>query len=205
RQRLRRRRMIFSRKRGARRREIRKNRPDIRGRWLQDMRADGSLTAFWVALFFWLGTVAVMSLRPNVISYRPGQFASHDIVSRVRFTYHDKDELENVKRVEGEMEPRVYVAADAEQWNKLEETLLALPKQLVDVKEEELPTSLRPIFDGGALNKLQEYATPDRIGAYQDSVRGYVSAIRKFDPIIIPADQRAKDLGRRIAVARHAV
>src|SRR5262252_7693542 len=105
--------MIFSRKRGARRREIHRNRPDAApppSRWIAEMRANGALATFWVAIGFFVATVALMSLRQNVISYRPGQFATHDIVSRVPFRYHDKDELEKKKRIARVIEPRVYIA-----------------------------------------------------------------------------------------------
>src|SRR5262245_31205691 len=121
--------MIFTRKRGARRREIRRNRPDAGIRWLREMRAEGSLATFWVAVAFFVATFAVMSLRQNVIPYRPGQYATHDIVSRVKFSFHDKDELEKKKRIAREIEPRVYVA-ESDQWKKLEETLVNLPQQV---------------------------------------------------------------------------
>ena len=198
--------MIFGRRRGARRMEIRKNRPDAGGaRWLREARADGSLLTFWVAVGFFFATAAVMSMRENVIGYRPGQYASHDIVSRVKFSYHDKEELEKNKRLEREMEPRVYSPVDPDQWKKLEETLLALPQQVANLREEELPQSLRSILDSGSLTKLQEYATPANIGGYEESVRGYIADIRKFNPVIVPGDQRVKDAGRMITIPGRTV
>src|SRR5438094_806610 len=108
------------------------------------MKALSSLTKLRIPLApkcscFLLGwaTTAVMSRRANVFGYRPGQFASHGIVGRVRFTYHDRDELEKARNLERAMEPRVYIAADADQWSKLQEMLLALPKQLAEAKEED--------------------------------------------------------------------
>jgi putative nucleotidyltransferase with HDIG domain len=196
--------MIFSRKRGARRREIRKKCPDAGTRWLLDMRADGSLRTLWVAVAFCIATVAVMSLRLNVIAYRPGQYATHDIVSRVPFRYHDKDELEKKKRIAREIEPRVYTATDTDSWKKLEETLLGLPQQLASTREEELPAALKPILDSATLNKLQEYAEPARLAGYQDSVRAYVAEIRRLDPIILPGDQLAKDRGRPVQIPGRA-
>ena len=53
--------------------------------------------------------------------------------------------------------------------------------------------------------KLQEFASPARIGGYEESVKSYIAEIQKLDPIIIPDDQRAKERGRRIAVARHGL
>lgn len=192
--------MIFSRKRGARRMEIRKNRPDTGARWLANMRADGSLATFWVAVGFFIATAAVMSLRQSVIPYRPGQYAAHDIVSRVEFTYHDRDKLEEKKRIARELEPRVYVATEPDQWEQLQKMLTELPQQVANVREDELPASLKSIIDSATLNKLQEYAEPARKNGYEESVKAYIAEIRKLDPVILPAEQRAKDRGRMISI-----
>jgi len=193
--------MLFGRKRGARRMEIRKNRPDVGGaRWLREARADGSLTTFWIAVGFFIATAAVMSLRENVIGYRPGQYASHDIFSRVKFSYRDKDELEKSKRLEREMEPRVYSPVEPELWKKLEDALLSLPQQVANLRDDELPSKLRPILDGASLTKLQEYATPARSAGYDESVHSYIADIRKLNPIIVPPEQRVKDLSRTITI-----
>ena len=59
--------MLWSRRRGARRAEIRKNRPDSSSRRWAEFRASGTLVSLWVAAGFCLATILVMMLRENVV------------------------------------------------------------------------------------------------------------------------------------------
>src|SRR5947207_9551523 len=182
--------MIWSRKRGARRKEIRKNRPDAAKGLLSDLKSDhGVFISLWVAALFFAGASAMMMLRENVVQYRPGQYASHDVVSRVKFSFNDKDRLAEKQRIAREMEPRVYKPADDEPWKRLEEQLLNLPARVAGHKEEELPANLRDVLDSGALTQLQEYAAAKSAG-YSDAVRSYLADVRKLDPIILDEAQR---------------
>src|SRR5678815_3817823 len=92
----------------SRRAEIRKNRPDAA--WLdwENLRNSGVLTSLAIAAVFFLATSAVMMLREQVVPYRPGQWIPHDIVSRVDFSYRNKDRLVQMRRDRREAEPRVY-------------------------------------------------------------------------------------------------
>src|SRR5688572_33465490 len=82
---------LFTRK-SARRAEIRKNRPDASDprAFVQKMHAEGGLVALWIATGFFIVATGVLMLRENVVPYRPGQWAPHDIVSRVDFTFREE-------------------------------------------------------------------------------------------------------------------
>jgi hypothetical protein len=47
-------------------------------------------------------------LRDNVVAYRPGQWAPHDIVSRVDFAFRDDRRLSEARRLARETQPRIY-------------------------------------------------------------------------------------------------
>src|SRR4051812_32386631 len=124
--------MLWSRRRGPRRMEIRKNRPDAfqRGRWWVEFRASGAAASLGVAAGFCLiATLMVVVLREDVVSWRAGQYTPTDIVSRVKFSYADRDKLADAQRVAREIEPRVYTQV-GEPWNRLEEQLLSLPSRV---------------------------------------------------------------------------
>src|SRR5438046_1846061 len=103
--------MLWSRKRGFRRREIRKNRPDTSRKALSDIRtSEGAMVSLWVAAVFCAGAMAVTLLRENVVAYRPGQYVPHDVVGRVKFSFMDKDRLAEAQRLAREREPHVFRA-----------------------------------------------------------------------------------------------
>jgi putative nucleotidyltransferase with HDIG domain len=204
--------MIWSRKRGHRRREIHRNRLDASrtsraeipiGGKSQDQ---GVPLSLWVAVGFCIVTILVLTMREDVVPYRPGQYTASDIVSRVTFSYNDKDQLLTKQRVAREMEPHVFTptATAGEPWQKLQEQLLKLPQQVAKVMDDELPPTLKGVLDSASLNKLQEYASsPERYKSYVASVTAYVEDIRKRDPVILSEDQRRSEAGlnRVIAVA----
>ena len=86
------------RKAPARRAEIRKNRPDTVTRRWELMKASGVPVSVAIAAAFALVAIAILSLREEVVPHRPGQFAAHDIVSRVDFTFHDNRKLADAQR-----------------------------------------------------------------------------------------------------------
>ncbi len=69
------------------------------------MKEDGIVNSIAVAVTFCVLTATILMLRQDVMPYRPGQWISHDIVSRVAFTYSDKDLLNRAART-----PRVRAA-----------------------------------------------------------------------------------------------
>ena len=151
----------------TRRAEIRKNRPDAAWVDWEALRSSGVLTSVCIAAGFFLVASAVLMLREQVVPYRPGQWIPHDIVSRVDFTYRDKDRLADLRRERRQAEPRVYQPAVAPQggdaWAHLKRELLSLPDRVADRSLAELPPNLRNVLDGGALTALRQYAAaPNR-------------------------------------------
>src|SRR3954451_13588342 len=106
--------MFWSRKYGARRTEVRKNRPDLGGNLYTELKARGVIGSIGIAVAFWLIASAIMMLREDAMPYKPGQYVPQDIISRVDFAFSDPERLEKIKAEKREGEPRVYrVAADA--------------------------------------------------------------------------------------------
>src|ERR1043166_1529561 len=101
---------LFSAKSQSRRSEIRKNRPDTVERRWEQFKASGVPMSLGIAVVFCAAAVAILMLRTDVVPYRPGQFAPHDIVSRVDFTFLDKQRLADAQRRVRDAEPHVYRA-----------------------------------------------------------------------------------------------
>src|SRR4051812_32747793 len=136
--------MLWSRRRGARRQEIRKNRPDSSSRRWAELRASGTLLSIWVAVGFCIVTTLVMMLRENVVPFRPGEFTPTDIVARVSFHFTDADKLAELRRMRREMEPRVY-SANGDTYRRLEELLINLPQQVAKLTYDELRPDLKEL------------------------------------------------------------
>jgi len=84
--------MFWSRKYGARRTEVRKNRPDRRGAdWYAELKAKGVIGSLVVAGVFALAASAIVMLREDAVPYRPGQYVPQDVISRVDFSFSDPD------------------------------------------------------------------------------------------------------------------
>src|SRR4051794_8824341 len=77
----------------ARRAEIRKNRPDAGNTMVHRLRAEGGLASIGVATGFCLLASLILTMRQDVVRYRPGQWIGYDIVSRVDFSYRDDKRL----------------------------------------------------------------------------------------------------------------
>src|ERR1700712_5767931 len=89
-----------------RREEIQKKRPtdeSIVGRMLRPHHH----IALVIALGFVLATTAILMLRPQVVGWRVGQYAPHDIVARVNFDYLDPEKQNMAKQIARVSEPRV--------------------------------------------------------------------------------------------------
>jgi hypothetical protein len=202
--------MIFSsQKSQSRRTEIHKNRPDTVSRRWDQLKANGVLTSLGIAVLFCIGAVAILMLRSEVVPYRPGQYAPHDIVSRVDFQFLDKQRLADAQRRVREMEPRVY-RANPNVWKPLEETLLGLPDQIADKATlSEVGQPLRKLLDTGTFMRLKEVASDKLRPQYATWVKSYITAISQIDPnrpqegvVILREDARQEEIdsGRSIAV-----
>jgi putative nucleotidyltransferase with HDIG domain len=205
----------------SRRAEIRKNRPDAV--WLDwdRLRGSGALASAGIAAAFFLFAWAILTLREQVIPYRPGQWIPHDIVSRVDFSYQDKDLLAQMRRQRREAEPRVYkpnpeVQGDA--WAAVRRELLLLPDRVSSTgAPEDLPRPLAAVLDGGAVTALRQYAA-DKNGraVYEQKVNDFLNAVRnpqarpggpQTELFVLPARERSEDVaaGRPIAPAGRGI
>src|SRR5688572_20214565 len=192
---------FFTRK-SARRVEIRKNRPDATDprAFVQRMHAEGGLVAFWIAVAFFATATGVLMLRENVVPYRPGQWAAHDIVSRVDFTFREEKLLNKSREQAREAQPRVYKAAEVDPWALVEQRLLTLPDKVAGSTMPALDAELRDVLDAGSLSKLQEYTTGQGKANYAASVKQYVAGARALGMVIIPESDRRDDINRSIIV-----
>src|SRR5215207_8159410 len=174
--------MIWSRKSVSRREAIRKDRPDTPARKWEHLRANGVIVSIQIAAVFWVAATGILMLRQDVVPYRPGQYAHHDIISRVDFTFMDKQQLAEAQRLARQNAPRVY-AAVPDVWKPLEEKLLALPDLVASVPTlNELSPELREVLDAGAFTPLKEiHANERRRTQYGKAIKDYVAALKQFD------------------------
>lgn len=179
--------------------EVRKTLAEDKIPLVQQMRADGSFNSLLVAALFWVVASGIMLMRERAVPWRPGQYAAADIVSRVKFQYSDRDKLSQQQRDARVREPHVYRATH-DVFARIESRLLALPTDVARLKESELPADLRGVLDSGSLNKLQEYSSKAKRGAYDESVRAFVADLRKLDPVILSDMQFEEERGRAIVI-----
>jgi hypothetical protein len=207
----------------SRREGIRKNRPGAT--WLDwdRLRGSGALASAGIAAAFFLCAWSILTLREEVVAFRPGQWIPHDVVSRVDFAHRDKDVLAHMRRQKRDAEPRVYKsnpAAEGDAWEQLRRELLALPNRLVDpnsLVDGKLAEKLEAALDGGAVTALRQYASGTSTRAlYEQKVNDFVHAVRtrparlggqQWELIVLPARERAEDTaaGRRVAVEGYGV
>ena len=121
--------MFWSRKYGARRTEVRKNRPDRSGSLWSDLQAKGVTRSLAIAALFCLVASAIVLLREDAVPYRPGQYVPQDVLSRVDFAFTDVERLTQARKERREGEPRVYrYSTDA--WAALQNAFLDLPERI---------------------------------------------------------------------------
>lgn len=188
----------------SRRAEVRKNRPDTGRFGWQHLKAAGVLPSVGIAAAFFAVTSLILLLRQDVVPYRPDQPIDHDIVSRVAFTYHDKNRLLDAQRRAAEREPRVYAPnPDGDPWAALERDLLTLPER-ASASTTDVSPGLKELFDPGSLTALRNAAAQDNGAAYTASVTQFVKKLREYRnpqtkaPLVILDDgQRIEDLKAR--------
>jgi putative nucleotidyltransferase with HDIG domain len=184
----------------ARRSEIRKSRPDARHGLVQRMQAHGAFVSIWIAGAFFACATAILMLREDVVPYRPGQWAPHDIVSRVDFVFREEKRLIDARQVARDQEPRVYQAVTPDPWSIVQQKLLTLPDMVAGSQMDSISQELKQFLDAGALQKLQECVSgPQRVG-WEKSVKEYIIGARSLDLVILPEDNRREDLNRTIVI-----
>lgn len=101
--------MFGNSKSSARRTAIRENRPDSSAAWWSELKASGAVTTMGIAAIFCILAFFILSLRQEVLPYRPGQAVPYDVISRVDFSYQDEGLLAE-KQLEAREQARVYKA-----------------------------------------------------------------------------------------------
>jgi putative nucleotidyltransferase with HDIG domain len=192
--------MFPFRKSGARRAGVRKNRPDTTVKMLRELSSSGGIVSFWIAAVFCTVVIGIISLREQVVRYRPGQYAMHDIVSRVDFVYLDPDHLKAEKARARDDQPRVYRPAALDPWTNIEQKLLNLPDQVDGVALANLPDELRKIFDEPTLAMIEDARPKLERESYERSVHDYVASLRRLGLVILADQDRSDDLDRKIII-----
>lgn len=192
--------MFFFRKSGARRAEIRKNRPDVGASLAERVRSRGGMWSLGVAVAFCVLAVSILILRDNVIPYRPGQFVHHDITSRVLFKSMDDRKLDAARERAREKTARRYKLADPSPWTVIQDAMLALPNRVGTSKLDALPPDLKPILDPGSLSAIQEYAVGAERTKYISYVNQYISLLKSKGFVILPDEQTPADPNRMIVL-----
>jgi putative nucleotidyltransferase with HDIG domain len=205
-----------------RRAEIRKNRPDAAWLDLEAMRASGVLASLAIAAVFFLAASGVLLLREQVVPYRPGQWIPHDVVSRVDFSYRDKELLTRMRQERRSATPRVYQPLEQTQhgkgdaWANLRRELAGLPDKVADRGTADLPERLRQALDAGALTALRQYTSAAQRETYAQKVNAFVDALQnrvvhtrgqQWKLVVLPKAERQKDLdaGRPVAIEGYGV
>jgi putative nucleotidyltransferase with HDIG domain len=203
--------MLWSRKYGARRTEVRKNRPDLGGSLFSDLKAMGVLGSLVVAAGFALVASAIVMLREDAVPYKPGQYVPQDVISRVEFTFRDYDRLAKLKQDLRESEPHVY-KPNPGAWDALQAALTELPERVGDKDASQLPGNLATLLQvsresDGILNVLRQYQAPEQKARYEKAIAGFVDELRPL--VILRHEQRDEELSRAarrfvaIAVPEH--
>src|SRR5689334_2014398 len=133
--------MFWSRKYGARRNEVRKNRPDLGGSLYSELKARGVVGSIWVAAAFCIAASAIVMLREDAVPYKPGQYVSKDIQSSIDFNFTDPDKLAQARQEKRDSEPHVFRTA-GDSWGDLKASLLELPDRVADKSVDQLPGNL---------------------------------------------------------------
>lgn len=169
------------------------------------LRSSGVKSALLTAFVFFVIVSAILMLRQNVLSYRPGQYVAQDIVSRVDFEYRDTELLHRYRQRARDRVAHIY-KSNGDVWGDLEAKLRQLPDQVAGKTLDELPDTLTKQFsldtpalttalDSGAVTALDQFNAPDRHKDYNASVKAYIDSLRNL--IILPPDQRSDEISRQ--------
>ena len=190
--------MFWSRKYGARRTEVRKNRPDLGGGLYSELKARGIVGSVWIAAAFCVVASAIVMLREDAVPYKPGQYVPQDVLSRVDFNFADSELLTAAKRERRETEPHVF-RSTGDSWGDLRAALLELPDRVADKDSSQLPGNLATLLQvgpgsDGVLNNLQQYREPSRRPQFQKAVEDFIKELQPL--ILLPKEQRDLELTR---------
>src|SRR5258706_4367882 len=204
--------MFWSRKYGARRTEVRKNRPDLGGGLYSELKARGVIGSLALAAVFCIAASAIVMLRDSAVAYKPGQYVPQDVLSRVDFSFTDPERLAKVKQEKRESEPHIF-KSNGDAWGDLQASLAELPERVGKEDVSQLPSNLATALQvapgsDGILNILRQYQEPPPKTMYVKAVEDFIKDLRPL--IVLPAAQREAELSRgnqrfvMIRVADHA-
>jgi cyclic-di-AMP phosphodiesterase PgpH len=180
-----------------RRSAIRENRQGYEARSAGDLPAHDLIPSLAIAGIFWLAITCLLLLRKEVVTYRPGEYVPHDIVARVDFNFTDRALFDNLQKEKRESAPRVYRQIASDPWNKIQDTLLALPDAVQDRSPQELDPPLRDILDSGSITELEQDSRGDPRQVYESDVRQFIAYARKHlvakDQILAIINQADRD------------
>jgi putative nucleotidyltransferase with HDIG domain len=191
--------MFWSRKYGARRTEVRKNRPDLGGGLYSELKARGVIGSLGVAAVFCIAASAIVMLRDSAVAYKPGQYVPQDVLSRVDFTFTDQERLTKIRQEKRESQPHVY-KANGKAWDDLQAAMSELPERVGDKDVSQLPGNLATALQvapgsDGILNILRQYQLPTQKPKYLKAVEDFVKDLRPL--IVLPTEQRDMELAAK--------
>jgi putative nucleotidyltransferase with HDIG domain len=139
-----------------------------------------------IAAAFWIAITTILLFRKDVVTYRPGEYISHDIIARVDFNFRDQALFDQQVKFLRESVPRVYRRLEGDPWTKIQDYLLALPDTVQGRSPQELDSPLNGILDSGSITELEQNRTgPDR-QQYESDIRQFISYARRH---ILDGDQ----------------
>ncbi len=131
-----------------------------------------------IAAAFWLSVTAILSLRQQVVTYRPNQYVAHNIVARVDFTYQDPVLMAKRQRDVANSVLRVYRQDGDDPWTRLQSRLTNLPDAVYNKKPSDLTPDLRRVLDSASLTALEQDRTGPRRQAFNQSVWQFVDDLK---------------------------
>ncbi|MGH7214776.1 MAG: hypothetical protein ACREIT_08430, partial [Tepidisphaeraceae bacterium] len=183
-------------KNSPRRTELRKKFTDQGRPWDKILKAEGAVASIGIAVVFWLMASGIVAMREGVVPYRPGQYVPHDIVSRVSFSFKNKDLLTAHQRKAREDRPHIFQATD-DPLLPLQELLLSLPDEVANVKTiDQLPAPLNEVLDSGSITRLQQYRHEQLRPSYNRAVRSYIESLRAMGLIVLTPDDHREQSKR---------
>lgn len=175
--------------------EVRRQRPASATRSFGSaLRDEKTLLALAVAIAFTIAAASVLMLRPRVVELRPGQVTDGPVISRVGFTVHNEQRLQEAKDVAVEQEPSVYRPSDVDPIDKLHDDLLALPQEVRGLRADQLDTFKTPlggptgILDGASLAKLQAIAA-EMDPQWPQAVERFTERLNELNLVLLPAER----------------
>lgn len=180
----------------ARRAEVRRRLPKWRDR--VDFRNLPASLA--IATLFVLLAALIVMFRPDVVAYRPGQWAPSDIVSRVEFKYFDVNEYHRAQSNAHKDEPHVYMIVDPDPLMELETKLLQWPDRVAGLSLSQVDESIRSYLDNASLVRLQEYAARNPRPQWDQAVKEFIRNLREINFVVLRDSERMEELGRTIRV-----